>query len=274
MFLPSSPPDLLRRRCLGLAAAACATTLSGPVDAQTRIDFGQPRVDESGTAVPNAPNVPSTPSAPHTIPHDSPHPHVDLQQEIDRRALGRMPGAGPSPQAPSVADFWSAPRQIWLSRRATGQSIKAVWWANGQVQPQAYRDLSFFLGDPLMAARIRQILQRGQPLPAHWHPAVWISPVVLDTLYALGAWLTYFGMARPIEVTSGFRHPLTNAAIEGAARDSLHQIGAAVDVVVPGVSAQKVAQFGAWMRGGGVGVYPQRGFTHLDAGRVRSWRGR
>ena len=241
--------------------------------AQTRIDFGQPQVDESGSAVPNVPNVPSTPSAPHTIPHDSPHPHVDLQQEIDRRALGRMPGAGLASQAPSVADFWSAPRQIWLSRRATGQSIKAVWWANGQVQPQAYRDLSFFLGDPLMAARIRQILQRGQPLPAHWHPAVWISPVVLDTLYALGAWLTYFGMARPIEVTSGFRHPLTNAAIEGAARDSLHQIGAAVDVVVPGVSAQKVAQFGAWMRGGGVGVYPQRGFTHLDAGRVRSWRG-
>ncbi len=257
---------LQRRRLLSVAPATCASALSwalsGLCFGQTRIDFGQNQAGPEGWT-----------SDPADGMTKSLQQH-DLQQEIDRLALGRMPGTGTASQAPSATDFWSAPRQIWLWRRATGQSIKAVWWADGQVQPQAYRDLSLFLGDPLMAVRIRQAAQRGQPVPAHWHQAVGMSPVVLDTLYALGAWLAYFGMSRPIEVTSGFRHPLTNAAIEGAARDSLHQIGAAVDVVVPGVPASKVAQFGAWMRGGGVGVYPQRGFTHLDAGRVRTWQGR
>jgi uncharacterized protein YcbK (DUF882 family) len=264
---PAQRPDPGRRSCLlgGVTTLAGATGLVGvslftairPAAAQTRIDFTQP--EDLGIA-PQA-SGPAFGSAP------------DLQEAIDQWALGRMPLAGRASQTPSVADFWSAPRELWLRRRATGQSIKTVWWADGQVRPQGYRDLSLFLGDPLMDTHIRQALQRGQSVPAHWHQAVWISPVVLDTLYALGAWLAYFGMARPIEVTSAFRHPLTNAAIEGAARDSLHQRGAAVDVVIPGVPASKVAEFGAWMRGGGVGVYPQRGFTHLDAGRVRSWRG-
>jgi uncharacterized protein YcbK (DUF882 family) len=263
----------LRRHCLGAAATTCAGLLLGSAArSQVRIDFSEEAASSTAARQAQSP----APSGGHAEPNDlqhAPENHSQApepQQEIDRSALGRMPGAK---QAPSVPDFWSAPRQIWLTRRSTGQSIKTVWWADGQMRPQAYRDLSQFLGDPLMGSRIRQALQRGQPVPAQWHQAVWISPVVLDTLYALSAWLAFFAMARPIEVTSAFRHPMTNAAIEGAARDSLHQIGAAVDVIVPGVPAVKVAQFAAWMRGGGVGVYPQRGFTHLDAGRVRSWQG-
>jgi uncharacterized protein YcbK (DUF882 family) len=303
---PMPPPDQLpdpgRRSCLlnglttlagstglistGLASAGLVGTgLVGtglfapmrPAVAQTRIDFtqtGGPELAPHGSSSPfSALRDPSSGFATGHAPSHGAGTAPDLQEAIDQWALGRMPQAGRAAQAPSVTDFWSAPRELWLRRRATGQSIKTVWWSDGQVRPQAYIDLSLFLRDPRMEARIRQASQRGQSIPAHWHQAVWINPVVLNTLYALGAWLAYFGMARPIEVTRAFSHPLTNAAIEGAARDSLHQIGAAVDVIVPGVPASKVAEFGAWMRGGGVGVYLQRDFTHLDAGRVRSWRG-
>lgn len=247
---------LTSRRELLLAGTAIA--LGAPAAAQQRVDFS--------AELPAHSQSPASASASGASPADQP-----LLEQIDASALGRIPGAT---GAPSPADFWRAPRFIWLHRPATGRALKTVWWAEGRVIPQAYEAASLFLGDPRMERRIREAIRTSGAVPVGWHHAVWASPVVLDVLYAMTAWLMYFGISRPIHVTSAFRHPLTNAAIEGAARDSLHQRGAAVDVVIPGVSAAKVAEFGAWMRAGGVGVYPERGFTHLDAGRVRSWRGR
>jgi hypothetical protein len=292
--------DLRRPLALWASAAAGGATglaLPGWADAQTRIFYdnahqGNPQGSPHSASVAAHGTDTGTGAGPD-LSVSSPD-RVGQISQVDYSALGRMPGAV---TAPSVADFWSAPRTIWLVRRmgrtdqrgsATSlstqaaqdsngsqgtQVLRTVWWSNGRVIPEAYRDISLFLGDLRMLARIDAAQRQGQRLPPDWHHAVWISPVVLDTLYALTSWLSYFGMDRPIEITSAFRHPLTNAAIEGAARDSLHQRGAAVDVVIPGVPATKVAEFGAWMRGGGVGVYPERGFTHLDAGAIRSWRG-
>jgi uncharacterized protein YcbK (DUF882 family) len=60
-------------------------------------------------------------------------------------------------------------------------------------------------------------------------------------LYAYSAWLAGFEIPRPLEITSGFRHLITNDYMtEGGFK-------------------------------GGVGIYPTRNFVHGDCGRVWSW---
>lgn len=169
--------------------------------------------------------------------------------------------------------FWDRPRSVWLRRPATGEEIRSTYWANGALVEHEYRRLCWFLRDPKMVVRMEQRRRQGLAVPHSWYSAVEYNVVPLDVLYALGGWLDHFGMSRAIVLTSAFRHPLTNAATEGAALSSHHTRGAAVDVVVPGVPAEQVGRFSQWLRAGGVGFYPSRHFTHVDAGRLRSWRG-
>lgn len=77
--------------------------------------------------------------------------------------------------------------------------------------------------------------------------------------------------AKYLTVLSAYRTPRFNKTIPGAARWSLHMLGWAADVRVPGRSPAKVADFAARLGQGGVGHYADAGFVHLDAGRRRSW---
>ena len=84
-----------------------------------------------------------------------------------------------------------------------------------------------------------------------------------------------------VEVVSGFRHPKYNLVLRKkghqVARDSQHTHGNAIDFYLPGVPT---AALHAWaqthqktQKTGGVGLYPDSGFIHMDIGPVRSWSG-
>ena len=75
----------------------------------------------------------------------------------------------------------------------------------------------------------------------------------------------------PMIVTYGYRLPLHNAEIEGAAKASLHLAGRAADLRAAGYGADAVAVAGALCGRGGVGIYPK--FCHLDIGKARVWAG-
>jgi uncharacterized protein YcbK (DUF882 family) len=81
------------------------------------------------------------------------------------------------------------------------------------------------------------------------------------------------GVRAPIVVHSGYRTPETNAVTEGAAYNSLHMYGRAVDFDVPGVATSDLADL-CWScpRSGGVGYYGG-GWVHLDTGPHRYWTG-
>lgn len=81
----------------------------------------------------------------------------------------------------------------------------------------------------------------------------------------------------PINVVSGFRSPVTNAALRkrsrGVAKNSQHTKGRATDFFIPGVPISKIREIGFRKQVGGVGYYPKSGspFVHLDTGSVRAW---
>jgi len=95
---------------------------------------------------------------------------------------------------------------------------------------------------------------------------------LLDLLHALSR-ATATG--EPYHIISGYRSPKTNDLLRlhggGVAANSLHLVGKAIDVRVPGLDLRDLYRAAVRLRGGGVGIYPASDFVHLDVGRVRTW---
>lgn len=185
------------------------------------------------------------------------------------------------PEGLSAGEFWSRPRSVWLRRSKSAEEVRATYWADGGVVLAGYQQLCVFLRDTGFErairsgdARVMRAVQKGV-LPQQISVAVPVSLRMLDGLYALGGWLEHFGMARPIHVNSAYRHPFyNNHMVEGAKRDGYHTKGRASDIQIEGVSPQRISQFGAWLGVGGIGLYVSKGFTHMDDGAQRFWRGK
>ena len=96
------------------------------------------------------------------------------------------------------------------------------------------------------------------------------TPVSVKLIEILDAIEDRFGK-RGLTLLSGYRTPKLNSRISGAARRSLHMLGWAADIRVPGYSPARVAAYARKMHAGGVGYYPDVAFAHLDAGRPRHW---
>ena len=78
-----------------------------------------------------------------------------------------------------------------------------------------------------------------------------------------------------LEVICGYRTPGTNALLRehsaGVAEQSLHMLGMAIDIRMPGVKTSVLRDTALALQRGGVGYYPGSDFVHVDVGRVRSW---
>ena len=97
------------------------------------------------------------------------------------------------------------------------------------------------------------------------------AEVSLKLLEILDAVEDRFGAPRLL-VLSGYRAPRFNREVPGAARRSLHMLGWAADIRVPGRAHAEVAEFATALGAGGVGHYEAAAFVHLDSGRARSWK--
>lgn len=76
---------------------------------------------------------------------------------------------------------------------------------------------------------------------------------------------------RGLVLLSGYRTPKNNGQTSGAARRSLHMLGWAADIRIPGYSSTRVRNFARKKWVGGIGYYPYKGFVHLDVGKARYW---
>jgi uncharacterized protein YcbK (DUF882 family) len=80
-----------------------------------------------------------------------------------------------------------------------------------------------------------------------------------------------------VDVVSGFRHPKYNLMLRKkghqVARDSEHTHGNAVDFYIPHVTTLQLHAWAKSQKLGGVGLYMESGFVHMDVGPIRYWSG-
>jgi uncharacterized protein YcbK (DUF882 family) len=191
---------------------------------------------------------------------------VPVRKIVTRRAflvgvLG-SPLASLAHSAPTMLpqldlEFWRRPRELWLQRLETGESVKVCYWAQGRYSPEGYTQLCWLLRD----TRAVQAVQ--------------MDTTLLNVLAGLYAYYRAYGRAGPVFVTSGYRTEGTNRLLstEGAAHNSMHVYGRAADITIPGVPLEHLARVKRYLHAGGLGFYPTRHFIHVDTGLTRSWSG-
>ena len=83
------------------------------------------------------------------------------------------------------------------------------------------------------------------------------------------------GGGNEIHIISGYRSPTYNSLLvesgRHVARHSLHRLGQAIDIAIPGIPLDKVRHTAVALQLGGVGYYPGAGFVHIDSGKIRTW---
>ncbi|MDT8925399.1 DUF882 domain-containing protein [Pseudomonas taiwanensis] len=147
-------------------------------------------------------------------------------------------------------------RHLELYRPASKERTKFCYWRLGR----GYDKAEYLKG----AWLLRDV---------EYNKEHYIDPQLLDTLFVIQEWLRREGRKPDIHILSGYRTPAHNFRLEGAARQSLHMKGQAADIHVPGVSTKLLAAMSMVISAGGVGIYMDKGFIHVDTGRVRTWRG-
>ena len=145
-------------------------------------------------------------------------------------------------------------RTLRLYNTHTGESIKSVFWAEGQFLPEAMADINKLLRD-----------HRNNAI-ANMDPQLLL---LLDQVSAR------FGGSDVLHVISGYRSPESNAKLAkasgGVAKHSMHLEGKAIDIRMPGRDLGRLHKAALSLGAGGVGYYPESQFVHMDTGRVRNW---
>ncbi|XYJ10074.1 DUF882 domain-containing protein [Telluria sp. B2] len=145
-------------------------------------------------------------------------------------------------------------RTLRLYNTHTGETVRSVFWAEGQFIPDALQDINKVLRD---------------------HRNNQIAPIDPQLLVLLNEVSTKFGNNQLVHVISGYRSPESNAKLRanstGVAKHSMHMDGKAIDIRLPGKDLAQLRKAAMAMRGGGVGYYPDSQFVHMDTGRVRYW---
>jgi uncharacterized protein YcbK (DUF882 family) len=163
-------------------------------------------------------------------------------------APGRAQAAAAAPKRERILSFFHT---------HTGERLTLAYCCDGQYQPDALAQLNHLLRD----------FRVNEERP--------IDPELFDLLHELGGTLE---TDQPYHVISGYRSPRTNAMLRerggshtGVASQSLHMVGKAIDIRLPGVKLDQLRSAAVSLKRGGVGFYPSSNFVHVDTGRVRYW---
>ena len=147
-------------------------------------------------------------------------------------------------------------RTISMYNIHTEETITVTFKRDGQYIPEALQQLNHFMRD------WRQNLE------------IKIDAALIDLMWELHEEL---GSKEPIHLICGYRSPKTNEMLRrtsgGQAKNSLHLVGKAADLVFPDVPLKQVRYAALAKERGGVGYYPTSGlpFVHVDTGNVRHW---
>jgi uncharacterized protein YcbK (DUF882 family) len=159
------------------------------------------------------------------------------------RRRGAAPPPPPLPPPTGIGDG-----SLTLVNANTRERLSIAFVRRRRYDPAALRRLAHFFRD----------WREDEARP--------IDPELFDTLSEAQRRLG----GRPLLLTCGFRTAETNRIV-GGDPGSLHVVGKAADVAVPGVPVDRLHRTLLDLRVGGVGFYPARRFCHVDVGPVRTW---
>jgi uncharacterized protein YcbK (DUF882 family) len=171
-------------------------------------------------------------------------------------AWGQAQGQLTIPNPPNARQSLPNERTLSLRHRWTHEQLNIVYRIGNGYQADALAALNWLLRD------------------YRCNKYTTMHPKLFDLLYELQEELQPRG---PIQIVSGYRSEGYNASLLRAGRtvdpDSQHTLGRAVDVIFPGVPADRVRAAAEAKGLGGVGYYPFSGpvFVHVDTGPVRHW---
>jgi uncharacterized protein YcbK (DUF882 family) len=136
----------------------------------------------------------------------------------------------------------------------TGEQLKTVYWAEGRYVQESLHEINYILRD----ARNDETHE--------------IDTRLLDLLFAIAQKID---ARQSFHVISGYRSAHTNALLRarstGVAENSLHLVGQAIDIRLPGRPLGDLRRAALALKSGGVGFYPKSDFVHVDVGRPRHW---
>jgi uncharacterized protein YcbK (DUF882 family) len=147
-------------------------------------------------------------------------------------------------------------RRLSFLNLHTNERAQATYWAEGDYQTDGLLAIEKILRDH----------RTGEVYP--------IDHNLLDLLQLLQYKM---GSQREFHVISGYRSPKTNeqlnAKSNGVAKRSLHMLGKAIDIRLPGHALTDLRDAALSLQAGGVGYYPGSNFIHIDTGHFRQWHG-
>jgi len=158
------------------------------------------------------------------------------------------------PAISAAHSLLSPERVLYLYNAHTGETLKTVYWREGEYVTQSLADINYILRD--------HYTNKTKP----------IDKRLLDLLYAISRRLNTH---KPLHIISGYRAPSTNTYLRkyygGVSKTSLHLYGKAADISLPGYRLSALRRAAINLKGGGVGYYPRKNFVHVDIGRIRYW---
>ena len=156
----------------------------------------------------------------------------------------------------AIEELTTTERSLALYNIHTKDSFNGVYWKNGKYVNDAMKNINHIMRD----FRAHDIKQMDTHL--------------LDLLSAISIKLK---PKKPFHVISAYRSPETNAKLRkrgrGAAKNSYHIQGKAVDIRLPGYRTSVLRRTAYKLKGGGIGYYPHQRFVHIDVGPIRYWKG-
>ena len=177
--------------------------------------------------------------------------HCPTRRRLLRAAALVVPAAA----LPGVAlAAPEAPRRLRFEHTHTGEKLDVVYHDGAGYLPDAMTSLDHLLRD----------FRNGE--------VVSMDRGLIDLLHTVQLEV---GGNGAYQIISAYRSPATNEMLRqrggGVARRSLHMLGQAIDVRLPGIATRDLRDAALAQAAGGVGYYPGSDFVHLDTGRVRRW---
>ncbi len=190
------------------------------------------------------------------LPFMSPKAELSRRNFIGFMLFAGISGLSSKSVFAAIDELATTERSLSLYSPHTKDSFNGVYWRKGKYVTDALKNINHIMRD-FRAHDIKQI-----------------DTDLLDLLSAISIKLK---PEKPFHVISGYRSPETNAKLrkrgKGAAKNSYHIQGKAVDIRLPGYRTSVLRRTAHNLKGGGVGYYPHHKFVHIDVGPIRYWKG-